>query len=132
MFLKRTVLIAEDEPAMRLAIQDALEPLENFEVVEAVDGCEALEFIDDHKPELVILDLLMPKMGGIDVLETLQGRGEAEPTYKIVVLSALVEPCLLERLHLLGAYRVLTKPFHVDELLRIVEEVSEGLDKSDG
>lgn len=126
MVLKRTLLIAEDEPVMRMAIQDALEPLENFDVIEAVDGCEALQLIDDCKPDLVILDLLMPKMGGIDVLETLQGRGEAEPTYKIVVLSALVEPCLVERLHALGAYRVMTKPFHVDELLRMVEEVSHG------
>ena len=126
MVLKRTLLIAEDEPVMRMAIQDALEPLENFDVIEAVDGCEALQLIDDCKPDLVILDLLMPKMGGIDVLEILQGRGEAEPTYKIVVLSALVEPCLVERLHALGAYRVMTKPFHVDELLRMVEEVSHG------
>ena len=126
MVSKRTLLIAEDEPVMRMAIQDALEPLENFDVVEAVDGCEALQFIDDHQPELVILDLLMPKMGGIDVLEALQDRGEAESTSKIVVLSALVEPFLVERLHALGAYRVLTKPFHVDELLRMVEEVSHG------
>ena len=126
MVLKRTLLIAEDEPVMRMAIQDALEPLENFDVVEAVDGCEALQLIDDRKPDLVILDLLMPKMGGIDVLETLQGRGEAEPTDKIVVLSALVEPYLVKRLHTLGAYRVMTKPFHVDELLKMVEEVSCG------
>ena len=125
MVLTRTLLIAEDEPVMRMAIQDALEPLENFDVVEAVDGCEALQLIDDRKPDLVILDLLMPKMGGIDVLETLQGRGEPEPTYKIVVLSALVEPYLVERLHALGAYRVLTKPVHVDELLRMVEDVSQ-------
>ena len=126
MVSKRTLLIAEDEPVMRMAIQDALEPLENFDLIEAVDGCEALQLIDDRQPELVILDLLMPKMGGIDVLETLQGRGEADTTYKIVVLSALVEPYLVERLHALGAYRVLTKPFHVDELLRMVEEVSHG------
>ena len=125
MVSKRTLLIAEDEPVMRMAIQDALEPLENFDLIEAVDGCQALQLIDDRKPDLVILDLLMPKMGGIDVLETLQGRGDPEPPYKIVVLSALVEPYLVERLHALGAYRVLTKPFHVDELLRMVEDVSQ-------
>ena len=124
MLSKQTLLIAEDEPVMRMAIQDALEPLENFELLEAVDGCEALQLIEEHQPALVILDLLMPKMGGIDVLETLQGRSQAEPTYKIVVLSALVEPYLVERLHALGAYRVLTKPFHVDELLKMVEEIA--------
>ena len=46
MVMTRTLLIAEDEPGMRMAIQDALEPLENFDVVEAVDGCEALQLID--------------------------------------------------------------------------------------
>lgn len=126
MVSKQTLLIAEDEPVMRMAIQDALEPLENFELLEAVDGCEALQLIEEHQPALVILDLLMPKMGGIDVLETLQGRSEGEPRRKIVVLSALVEPYLVERLHALGAYRVLTKPFHVDELLKMVEEVAAG------
>ena len=89
MVSKQTLLIAEDEPVMRMAIQDALEPLENFELLEAVDGCEALQLIEEHQPALVILDLLMPKMGGIDVLETLQGRSEGEPRRKIVVLSAL-------------------------------------------
>ena len=78
MVSKQTLLIAEDEPVMRMAIQDALEPLENFELIEAGDGCEALRLIEDRRPSLVILDLLMPKMGGIDVLETLQGRSEAE------------------------------------------------------
>ena len=126
MVSKQTLLIAEDEPVMRMAIQDALEPLENFELLEAVDGCEALQLIEEHQPALVILDLLMPKMGGIDVLETLQGRSEGESRRKIVVLSALVEPYLVERLHALGAYRVLTKPFHVDELLKMVEEVAAG------
>ena len=125
---KRTLLIAEDEPVIRMAIRDALEPLENFDLVEAVDGYEALKIIEDRKPALVILDLLMPRMGGFDVLETLQGQGGAERTEKIVVLSALVEPYLVERLQALGAYRVLTKPFHIDELLRMVEELAGGAD----
>ena len=125
---RRTLLIAEDEPIMRMAIQDALEPLENFDLVEAVDGYEALKIIEERKPELVILDLLMPRMGGIDVLETLQGQPEAERPSKIVVLSAVVEPYLVERLQALGAYRVLTKPFHVDELLTMVQEIAAGSD----
>ena len=128
MVSKRTLLIAEDEPVMRMAIQDALEPLENFDLVEAVDGYEALKIIEDRRPELVILDLLMPRMGGIDVLETLQGRGEVERPGKIIVLSALVEPYLVERLQALGAYRVMTKPFHVDELLTMVLELAGGAD----
>ncbi len=124
----RTLLIAEDEPVIRMAIRDALEPLENFDLVEAVDGYEALKIIEDRKPALVILDLLMPRMGGFDVLETLQGQDGAERPGKIVVLSALVEPYLVERLQALGAYRVLTKPFHIDELLRLVKEVAGGAD----
>ena len=119
------ILIVEDDSSLRDLFSEALRS-DGFTTSIASDGVEGIEVFDETNPDLVLLDLLMPKMGGIDVLEALQGRGEAKPTSKIVVLSALVEPYLVEKLHALGAYRVLTKPFHVDELLRMVEEVSQG------
>ena len=97
--------------------------MEDYSIVEAADGAEALQIIEDTNPELIILDLLMPKMGGIDLLIALQERGEPRPGGKIVVLSALVAPQMIEQLHRLGVQRVVTKPFHLDELLRTVVEV---------
>jgi len=123
---KRTLLIVEDEPAMRLAIKSALSALEDHNIVEAADGLEALRIIDEVNPDLIVLDLLMPKMGGIDVLIALQERDEPRPDRKIIVLSALVAPQMVEHLQRLGAHRVVTKPFHIHELLNTVEEVCAG------
>lgn len=117
------MLIAEDEPSMRLAIKSALSILEEYTIVEAADGVEALRIIVEANPDLIILDLLMPNMGGIDVLIALQERGEPRPDGKIVVLSALVAPQMVEHLQRLGAHRVVTKPFHISELLNTVKEV---------
>ena len=61
----------------------------------------------------------MPKMGGNDLLIALQQRGEPRPDGKIVVLSALVAPQMVGMLQQLGAYRVVTKPFHISELFMV-------------
>ncbi len=126
MAYERKLLIAEDEPAMRLAIKSALSVLEDYTIVEAADGLEALRIIDEDNPDLILLDLLMPKMGGIDLLIALQERGEPRPDGKIVVLSAVVAPHMVEHLQRLGAHRVVTKPFHIAELLSTVKEVCAG------
>ena len=123
---ERKMLIAEDEPAMRLAIKSALSALEGYTIFEAADGVEALRIIDEVNPDLIVLDLLMPKMGGIDVLIALQERGEPRPDGKIVVLSAVVAPQMVEHLQRLGAHRVVSKPFHISELLNTVEEMCAG------
>ena len=125
MLSQKMLLIAEDEPAMRLAIKESLSGLEGYTVVEASDGVEALRIIDESNPELIVLDLLMPKMSGIDVLLSLQDRPGPRPEGKIIVLSALVTPHMVEHLQQLGAQRVVTKPFHIDELLKTVKEVAQ-------
>jgi DNA-binding response OmpR family regulator len=120
---KRQILVAEDEPAMRLALKEVLSILDEFEILEAADGEQALALIRAHQPELVLLDLLMPKLDGFDVLEALLA--ESEPVKsKIVVLSALTEPHLVEELAKLGAHRTMTKPLHISELLALVEEAA--------
>jgi len=68
---KRQILVAEDEPAMRLALKEVLSVLDEFEILEAADGEQALALIREHQPELVLLDLLMPKLDGFVVLEAL-------------------------------------------------------------
>lgn len=122
---KRQILVAEDEPAMRLALTEVLSILDEFEILEAADGEQALALIREHQPELVLLDLLMPKIDGFDVLSALQASGESETLRsKIVVLSALTEPHLVEELAKLGAHLTMTKPLHISELLALVEEAA--------
>ena len=110
---------------MRLALKEVLSIRDEFEVLEAADGAQALALIREHQPELVFLDLLMPRMDGFDVLEALQASGESETMKsKIVVLSALTEPHLVEELAKLGAHLTKTKPLHISELMDLVGEAA--------
>ena len=110
---------------MRLALKEVLSVLDEFEILEAADGEQALALIREHQPELVLLDLLMPKLDGFVVLEALQASDESETLKsKIVVLSALTEPHLVEERAKLGAHRTMTKPLHISELLALVEEAT--------
>ncbi len=110
---------------MRLALTEVLSILDEFEILEAADGAQALAMIREHQPELVLLDLLMPRLDGFDVLMALQAFGEAETLRsKIVVLSALNEPYLVEELAKLGAHQTMTKPLHISELMALVEEAA--------
>ena len=120
---QRQILVAEDEPAMRLAITEVLSILDEFEILEAADGEQALAMIREHQPELILLDLLMPKLDGFDVLMALQASGEAVRS-KIVVLSALTEPHLVEELAKLGAHQTMTKPLHISDLMALVGEAA--------
>lgn len=99
---KKPLLIAEDETIMRMCIKEVLSVLDGYDLFEAPDGAEALKQIDILNPELVVLDLLMPRMDGFDVLNALKQRGNGQSTPKMVVLTALVEPCLVEELQHLG------------------------------
>ncbi len=121
---KRKLMIAEDEPLMRLAIKEALAGLEGYEVIEAIDGLDALQVIEKEHPSVVILDLLMPKMDGFELLEALRDRPEPQRLPKVIVLSALVKPNLVEQLHKLGVQRVISKPFHINDLVNTVAEVA--------
>ena len=124
---KPAILIAEDEPAMRMALVEVLSILEDFEILQASDGRQAMEAIERDRPRLVILDLLMPEtLDGFEVLKALRSRREAglpgSPDPKVVVLSALNESHLLETLRQLGADRVLMKPLRIDEIMDLVRD----------
>ena len=83
-----SVVIAEDDTPLRTLLRFVLNRNEELLVVaEAADGLEALEQVERHQPDLLLLDLSMPHMDGLEVLRRLQGR--AGPT--VVVLSALGE-----------------------------------------
>ena len=120
---RKTMLVVEDEPIVRIAIIDALSVLEDYEIVEAGDGAEALRIINRDSPEVVILDLLIPKFGGIDLLELLHERDGPRSDRKIIVISALTTSGLADRIKQLGVAAIVTKPFHLLNLVKTVREV---------
>jgi two-component system KDP operon response regulator KdpE len=107
------VLIVDDEPQIRRFLKTSL-TAQNYEVIEAVDGTEALKLAAREKPDLMILDLGLPDLDGIEVIRQLRASGaNALP---IVVLSARSdEQGKVEALDL-GADDYITKPFGMEEL----------------
>ncbi|WEV27051.1 response regulator transcription factor [Streptomyces sp. 71268] len=107
------ILVVDDEPAVREALRRSL-VFEGYEVVEAVDGLDALEKAEGRAPELIVLDVLMPRMDGLTAARRLRA---ARVTVPILMLTA--RDTVGDRVTGLdaGADDYLVKPFELDELL---------------
>jgi two-component system, OmpR family, alkaline phosphatase synthesis response regulator PhoP len=118
-----TVLIVDDEQHIRLLIEQTLEELEDdgVELQTAADGEMALDVVRNHKPELVFLDVMMPKLNGFEVCRAIKADlGLAGTT--VVMLTAKGQAYDREQGLAAGADRYLTKPFDPDELLDVARE----------
>ena len=109
------ILVIEDEPGVRENLAEILQ-LAQYEVVVAVDGMEGIELARQHRPDLIICDVMMPRMDGFEVLETLQANPELA-TIPLIFLTAMADLENLREGMDLGADDYLTKPFELDELL---------------
>jgi CheY-like chemotaxis protein len=116
------ILICDDEPNLRELMRLSLEPGPDYRIVEAGDGAEAIEVVETDRPDLVLLDMMMPGVGGIAVLEHLRSRPEHFET-PVVVVSAFASPADLNRAIEAGATRFVKKPFDPDALRSLVEEL---------
>lgn len=107
------VLVADDDEAIRIALERALR-LEGFAVEVAEDGRRALELVDEHRPEVIVLDVVMPHLSGVRVVSRLRERGIDTP---VCILSARDE--IEDRVAGLeaGADDYVVKPFELDELV---------------
>ena len=114
---RRRVVIAEDEALIRLDLKEMLEE-EGFDVVaEAGDGESAVALVEEHRPDLVVLDVKMPRLDGISAAE----RIAAARIAPVVMLTAFSQRELVERARAAGAMAYLVKPFGKADLLPAVE-----------
>jgi two-component system response regulator MprA len=111
--LPRTrVLVVDDEPALRDALESSL-AFEGYEVITASDGLEALEVIEAQRPDLVLLDIMMPRLDGLTAVRRLRGRGDNVPVLMLTARDAVGDRVTgLD----VGADDYLAKPFELDEL----------------
>jgi len=117
-----SVLIVDDDPFIRKLIATTLEDVAGFELAEAADGVEALEVAQKTSPEIVFLDIDMPRLDGFGVCRGLrEERGTAHAT--IVMITAAVGDIAEREAEEAGADLFLTKPFSPLELLRLVDEL---------
>lgn len=113
-----TILICEDESALRELIRVSLGA--GFGFIEASDGMEALELAKQHRPDVVVLDLMLPGLSGLDVLAQLRAEENGD-TLPVVVISAWGDA--RDEAFAAGADRFVLKPFIPDDLRAVVEEL---------
>jgi two-component system response regulator MprA len=107
------ILVVDDDPGVRQAVRRALQ-LESYDVAVAEDGVEALRAVGESPPDAIVLDVMMPRLDGVEVCRELRARGDKTP---ILVLTA--KHRLTDRVAGLdaGADDYLVKPFALEELL---------------
>lgn len=118
------VCLVEDQTLVREGLRKLLDMVDDIEVVaEAIDGEEAVRLIPAHGPDVVLLDMRLPKLSGLDVLRTLAGRGELPPT--IILTTFDDDYPLLEGVRA-GAKGYLLKDVSLDQLTGAIREVASG------
>jgi len=117
----RLVLVVDDSHTIRRIVAQALEEA-GFQVITAENGKQALKRIDEQRPDLIISDIDMPEMNGIDFCKTLH----ADPALAVipfVIMSASSDRAMMRRLLSLGAAGYLVKPFNLDQIVITVERL---------
>jgi CheY-like chemotaxis protein/CRP-like cAMP-binding protein len=115
----KKILVIEDMPDVRENIQEILE-ISGYEVIAAADGAEGVDAALDEQPDLILCDVMMPRLDGFTVLNILSKRPETSDI-PFVFLTAKTEKEDFRKGMDLGADDYLTKPFTVEELLKVVE-----------
>lgn len=119
------VLIVEDDATLRSAYETVL-TMEGFEVSSAADGLEGLRQALEMKPDLIILDMLMPNMDGMQFLATFKQQNQ-NPGTKIIVFSNIAAPEKMKEAQDLGAMKYLTKAtFTPKEMVATIKEALGG------
>ena len=121
--MKKSILIVDDEKAARFGMKLALEK-DGYNVMEACDGIDAFEVIKAKSPSLIFLDINMPKINGIQVLEEIN---QMENPPMIVIVTAYGSERVAVEAMKKGAYDYISKPYEIDELRLIAQHAFEKL-----
>ena len=110
------VLVVDDDPTMLAVLQQLLGE-EGFEVSYALDGREALNEITKHEPDLVVTDIMMPRLDGLGLARKLRERGHKTP---VVLMSAVYDDVDLP------GVRFIPKPFDIDQFVHVIQREFDG------
>ena len=127
--MPRKILAVDDERHIVRLVQVNLER-QGYIVVTAFDGKEALEKVESEKPDLVVLDVMMPYMDGFEVLQNLR-KNQATRDLPVIMLTAKAQDADVFRGWQSGVDCYLTKPFNPMELITFVKRIFKSLDGDD-
>jgi two-component system, response regulator, stage 0 sporulation protein F len=120
------VLIVDDQYGIRVLLQEVLDK-EGYTIFQAPNGQTALEIVRKEKPDLVLLDMKIPGMDGLEILRHIRS---IEPDTKVIMMTAYGELDLIKEASTLGALTHFTKPFDIDELRDCVNHYLKANNKS--
>lgn len=121
--MSKRILLVDDEPSILLSLKFLMEQ-EGYDVQTATDGDEALQAVSEKLPDLILLDIMMPKRDGFEVCQTIRANPDWKET-KIILLTAKGREVDQEKGLALGADDYVTKPFATQELVKKVKMVLE-------
>lgn len=120
---KGKILIVDDEPNIVMTLEYAFKK-QDFEVFIARDGSEALEILDSETPNVILLDIMMPKVDGYKTLEMIKKNKQLNET-KVVFLTAKSKTSDIEKGMSLGADKYITKPFSIKKVVNEIKKLIE-------
>jgi DNA-binding response OmpR family regulator len=117
----KKILIADDEAYLRFILKETIDS-KKYIVHEAADGLEALEIAEKENPDIILLDIAMPKISGYEVAKKLINNKSKS---KIIMLSAKAQKTDMEKGLSMGAHYYITKPFDLIKLSKLIDEIAE-------
>ena len=118
---KRKILLADDEEDIKVIVQLYLEN-NGYEVITAFDGLDAVEKTKEMKPDLILMDIMMPIIDGVEVTRQLKSLEETKDI-PVVMLTAAAQSAMVERAIKAGAADYISKPFDPEHLKSVIEEI---------
>lgn len=112
------VLVIDDQPGIRRLLVEVLNE-EGYNVITAANGYEGVQQVKEADPDLILMDMKMPGMDGIETLRELKLIGQAD---KVIMMTAYGELELVNQAQQLGAYTYITKPFDIIKLCQMIGE----------
>jgi len=125
--MPKRILVVDDERQIVKLVEVNLRKA-GYDVVCAYDGVEALEKVQSEKPDMLVLDVMMPRMNGFDVLKKLQANPDTE-RIPVIMLTAKAQDADIFAGWQSGVSSYLTKPFNPRELLTFVQRIFESMDQ---
>ncbi|MDQ0214169.1 two-component system response regulator (stage 0 sporulation protein F) [Oikeobacillus pervagus] len=116
--MSQRVLIVDDQFGIRILLNEVLQK-EGYDTFQAANGIQALEIAESHTPDLVLLDMKIPGMDGIEILKRLK---QKDPEIRVIIMTAYGELDMIQEAKDLGALTHFAKPFDIDDIRRAVKQ----------
>ncbi|HEY4550125.1 MAG TPA: response regulator [Bacillus sp. (in: firmicutes)] len=114
--MKEKILVVDDQFGIRILLNEVLQK-EGYDTYQAANGLQALEVLNDHVPDLVLLDMKIPGMDGIEILKRMK---VLQPDIKVIIMTAYGELDMIQEAMDLGAITHFAKPFDIDDIRKAV------------